>query len=349
MKILIVRVSAIGDVIHTLPAIFLIKKYCPQAQISWVVQKKAADLLLNQSFLENVFVLEDKFLQIKNLTATLKTIKELRKTKWDAIIDFQGIHKTSALLMFLRGNKFGFSAAHARSKISTWFTHVQETPKFKNIIQKNLSLASTASQKLFDAQDCPTIDELKKSFIFDFATQSKDLVDQWLTANNINNFVLLCPNTTWETKHWPDENWVEFARLFKAENPEIDLLLAGRDFGSAAKNIAQKLTEQNIQVKIAPKLNLNATAYLISKARLVLAPDTGLLHMADFLGVKAVGIFGPTNKDLLGGFLNQYNVENAIQVYRPDQWNFKKTTQADNNMYKLSSRMLLDKLREELK
>lgn len=349
MKILILRVSAIGDVIHTLPAVFLIKKYSPQAQISWVVQKKAASTILNQPFLENVFVLNDKFLKIKNIYSTLKIIKEIRRTKWDAIIDFQGLHKTSALLMFLHGKKFGFSTKHARSKISTYFTDVCEIPEYKNIIQKNLSLASRVATELFNTKECPTIEELKKDFSFEFESKGKIYVDEWLIKNNIKKFILMCPNTTWETKHWPEENWVEFAILFNEQNMNLDLLLVGHDFGAAAKNIAEQIIKQNISVKIVPGMDLNATSYLISKATLVIAPDTGLLHMADFLGIKAIGIFGPTNKDVLGGFLTRYNVKSAIQVYKPNRWNLKKTTQAHGNMYKLNARMLLDKLREDLK
>ncbi|KKQ33194.1 MAG: Lipopolysaccharide heptosyltransferase I [candidate division TM6 bacterium GW2011_GWF2_37_49] len=349
MKILIVRVSAIGDVIHTLPAVFLIKKYCPHAQISWVVQKKAASLIVDQPFLENVFVINDKFLNTKNILHTLKTIKKMRQTSWDAIIDFQGIHKTSALIMFLNGKKFGFAVPHARTSMSTWFTHIRTNPEYKNIIQKNLSLASNVLEDLCNIKQCPTIDILKKEFYLNFKPQNKDLVDNWLQKNNISNFVLICPNTTWETKHWPDENWIEFAKLFKQQYQDRELLLVGRDFGAAAKNIAFTLEKHGIAIKYVPPFNLNATAYLISKANLVIAPDTGLLHMADFLNIRTIGIFGPTNNKVVGPFLNIDNIKNAIQVYKPDQWNLKKTTKAQNNMYKLKSETLLEKTKELLK
>lgn len=349
MKILIVRVSAIGDVIHTLPAVFLIKKSCPNAQISWVIQKKAASLILNQPFIENVFVINDKFLHPKNIFSTIQTIKKIKKTKWDAILDFQGIHKTSAILALLKGKKFGFSTQHARSRISTWFTDIRVNSEYKNIIQKNLCLASMVTQQLCNVQQCPTIEELKKEFCFTFKPQNKDIVDKWLQENNVSNFILMCPNTTWETKHWPDENWIEFAKLFKKYDSTHELLLVGREFGNAAKNIAQILESQNVMVKIVPSLNLNATAYLISKAKLVIAPDTGLLHLADFLDIKTIAIFGPTNKELLGPFLNADNIKNAVQVYHPDQWNLKKTTKAQHDMCKLSPESLLKKTKESLK
>ena len=91
MNILIVRVSAIGDVVHTLPAIALIKNILPSAKIHWLVQQKATALLENQSFLTKLWILPNKFLRPKNLPHTFQIVKELRKTKWDSIIDFQGI------------------------------------------------------------------------------------------------------------------------------------------------------------------------------------------------------------------------------------------------------------------
>lgn len=349
MKILIVRVSAIGDVIHTLPSIFLIKKCCPQAKISWVVQNKACGLIADQPFLENVFVLNDKFLNPKNISHTLKIIKTLRQTKWDAIIDYQGIHKTSALIMCLNGKKFGFNASHARSALSTWFTNVRSIPEYKNIIQKNLSLASNVIHNLCKCDRCPTIDALKKEFYLNFQPQNQHLVDNWLKECSISKFVLLCPNTTWETKHWPNENWVRFSKLFKQQYQNLHLLLVGYKFGNAAKEVAEMLEKQNISVTIVPPMNLNATAYLISKSSLLIAPDTGLLHLADFLDIKTIGIFGPTNKELVGPFLNVDNIKNAIQVYKPDQWNLKKTTKVQNNMYKLKPETLLEKIKELLK
>ncbi|KKQ11716.1 MAG: Lipopolysaccharide heptosyltransferase I [candidate division TM6 bacterium GW2011_GWF2_36_6] len=406
MNILILKVSAIGDVIHTLPAVFYLKKCYPNAKISWVVQKKAADLLKNQPFLNEVFVLPDKFLHPKNWLASLKIIKELRKTEWDAILDFQGIDKTSFIIAFLKGKKFGFSPRLARSKFSTWFTQVHVDVEFKNVIQKNLALASYAAQELgktenLCAKQCPTIPELKKAFNFRFGKAEIQAVDQWLTENRITDkFILLCPNTTWETKHWPNELWLEFIEMMFT-NPWIPaqashkatpgrlvvheglwrtglnqvpavaeamtdkqddkkLLLVGQPFGKAADKIAQLCQEKNLPILIVPAWNLNATAYLISKTDLLIAPDTGLLHLADFLDITTIGIFDPTSKKLQGPFLKDINIENAIQTGNISQTgfqannntnksNFQKSTPYQTNMCKLQPSMLFDKVLHILK
>ncbi len=366
MNILILKVSAIGDVIHTLPAIFYLKKCFPDAKISWVVQKKAADLLLNQPFLDNVFVLPDKFLHPQNWLTSCKVIKDLRKTEWDAILDFQGIHKTCAIIAFLKGKKFGFSSQLARSKFSTWFTDFHVDVEFKNIIQKNLALTSHAVQVLHTAQNlCPSILELKKTFEFKFGETEMQAVDQWLAANQITgspgigNFILLCPNTTKKSKHWPEEFWVEFIEMADRQDDK-KILLVGQQFGQAADNIAQLCQKKALPILIVPAWNLNATAYLISKADLLIAPDTGLLHLADFLDTTTIGIFGPTRKELQGPFLKDINIKNAIQTddltqtgFQADnstnESNFQKSTSYQSNMYKLKPNVLLEQVLNILK
>lgn len=355
MKVLILKVSAIGDVIHTLPAVFYLKKCCPKIQISWVVQKKAAELLVNQPFLNNVFVLPDKFLKIKNWKRTLDVLKEIRKTEWDAILDLQGIHKTSVLLFFLKGKKYGFCPKLARSKFSTWFTDKHVCTEFKNIIQKNLAVTSDVIHGLLNTYECPTIQELKKDFSFNFNESGKQSVIKWLNTNEISKFILLCPNTTWATKHWPEELWVKFISDFSKQNTTHKIALIGQAFGAAAQKIAHACKEQNLPIFLVPAWDLNTTAYLISQTDLLIAPDTGLLHLADFLNVTTIGIFGPTSKDLQGAFLKNENVINAIQVYNfqdsnsTNESNFKKTTDSKGSMYKLKPEMLLEKALQILK
>lgn len=350
MKVLILKVSAIGDVIHTLPTIFYLKKCCPNIQISWVVQKKAAALILNQPYLDNVFVLPDKFLKIKNWRETLKILKKIKKTKWDAILDLQGIHKTSILLFFLKGKKYGFCPKLARSKFSTWFTNKHVCSEFKNIIQKNLSIASKVVLDYTNTNQCPTLQEIQKSFSFHFNESGKQEVDKWLNENLITKFILLCPNTTWKSKHWPEELWVEFISELSKKNTSHKIALVGQNFGAAAKEIAHACKNQNLPILSVPSWDLNTTAYLISKSNLLIAPDTGLLHLADFLDVPTIGIFGPTSKDLQGAFLKNENILNAIQVYNcedsndTNESNFKKSTDSNSNMYKLKSNMLLEKV-----
>jgi len=357
MKILILRVSAIGDVVHTLPAIFLIKKVYPQAKISWVVQKKAAALLIDQPFLENVWVLPNKFLSYKNWKSTFKTIQQIRTNNWDAILDVQGIIKTSILATFCKGTKYGFDYKNSRLGLTSFLSNKHVKPIYKNIIQKNLSLTSAMlwHEKKSNYFTSPSINELKKTFTLQIPEQKKKIVNKWLKQNNIKNFIAIAPNTTWPSKQWPEENWEQLLELIKSNESlnNFFTLLIGKDFGQQAQNLAKKTTAGKNKRHICPKWDLITTCYLISKSNLLIAPDTGLLHIADFLAKKSIGIFGPTNTKKHGPFLTRENIKNSIQVKCPHYYqkihgkiypNDKNTRIQTNCMYKLSSEYLFEKI-----
>ncbi|MBU4269376.1 glycosyltransferase family 9 protein [Candidatus Dependentiae bacterium] len=345
IKILILRVSAIGDVIHTLPAIFLLKKMLPTADISWVVQKKAADILVNQKFIKNLYILNDKFLYPKNLKSTLKTIVNLRKNKWDFILDFQGLLKTSSIIAFLTGKKFGFDKQNARSKFSTFFTHKQINPNYKNIIEKNLSLVTHTAFNFKNTKSCPAIESIKQDFKLNYSNHDTNFVESWLINNNIKNFILLAPNTTWESKHWPQENWIELVKFLQKNLVNSKIVLTGTHFGNQAKNILNFCKNNNLKIIETPKFNLIQMAKLIEKSKLLLAPDTGLLHLADFLQKNAIGIFGPTKAKIHGAYINKFNIDNAIQIecphyYEKTHGNTKNSSKSNNCMYKLNAETL---------
>ncbi|MFA6264016.1 MAG: glycosyltransferase family 9 protein [Candidatus Babeliales bacterium] len=319
MRILIVRVSAIGDVIHTLPALFLIKQSIPHAHISWVVQEKAAALLVGQPFLDNVWVLPDHYLAPRNWLTTMRIIRSMHTHTWDAIIDFQGLFKTSFLLAWLHGKKFGFDRHHARDRFSTWFTHHHTTPLYRNIIQKNLALASDVLVTENAPSTCPTIDTLAKDFTLHVPMPQQHIVDTWLQENSITHPILMFPNTTWPSKHWPLQRWQKLFTLITqdATLSKHTFILGGSSMGGQAQDLSSIIQRHNLSIRLLPPWDLLSLAHVIKKARLVIAPDTGILHLADFLGTPSLGIFGPTKIQKHGPFLVESNQHNAIQVDCP--------------------------------
>ena len=357
MNILILRVSAIGDVVHTLPAIHLLKRLFPDAKISWIVQEKAADLLLDQPLIERVFVLRNKFLNPKNWRHTYNIIKQLRQTQWDAILDFQGLVKTSALLMLLKGVSYGFNRTLAREGISSWFTNHKTTPCYTNIVQKNLGLASSlqadsrlAPHLALDYQHCsPTIHELKHDFFLQIPATKKTMVDEWLTKLERPGFIVLAPNTTWESKRWPTTNWQELLKLLPYSLSEHHVILIGEYFGSQARDLATYCSGRALKIYRTPKWDLRATSYLISKSALLIAPDTGLLHLGDYLGIETIGIFGPTSAKKHGPFFSDTNKKNVIQIPCSHYYQKQHGSEKISCMMQLTPSMLLKNIKFALK
>lgn len=335
LNILIIRMSAIGDVIHTLPAVFLLKTCLPEAHISWVVQKKTADLLIGQPFLDHVWVVNNQFLMPRNFFETGRIIKEIRAHSWDAIIDFQGLIKTSIFYACLSGKKYGFAPPEAREYPSTWFTQVHHRPQYTHIIQKNLGLASQVATDLGAQPWCPSLDELHKQCRLTVPAEKQQTVHDWLTAKKLQKFIVFCPNTTWPSKHWPAGHWAQCLQLITqnlaGRQEQTGVIIVGAPFGQPAATLARYQEDHNLHIPVTPAWDLLTTAFLISHASLVIAPDTGLLHLADLLGTPTIGIFGPTNKEKHGPFLTVGNRKTTIQVQCPHVY---KKTHGKNNIEK---------------
>jgi len=353
MNILIVRVSAIGDVIHTLPALFLIKQALPHAHIHWIVQEKAAALIKDQPFINHTWVLPNRFLSCTQISNTIHMIRELRTYQWDAIIDFQGIHKTAVLIAPLKGKKYGFDKNHARWGMSSWLTHHHTTPDYYNIIQKNLALASDVIYDLTSKDSCPSIHELKNNFEFSMQQTDQQKMQDWLKQNHIQNMIAICPNTTWQSKDWPLEHWKELLRLL-ATVTHYKTVLIGGTFGHIGAALAQCIAQEKLPIIVLPPCNLLQTAYIIGKSSLVIGPDTGLIHLADFLKIPSIGIFGPTNKHIHGPFITPTNIANAIQIDCPHHYKKKHSHKRwqkikQNCMLQLKADMVFNRVRSLLK
>lgn len=344
-NILIVRVSAIGDVIHTFPAIILLKKVYPHAKIHWVVQKKASALLFNQPFVDTVWELPNHYLAAKNIRTTIATIRSLRKISWDAIIDFQGLLKTSLLHLFLRGYKIGFAKGAARSSITTWFTHENIQPEWKNIIQKNLSLASAAALSLSKTASNPIVQSLADEMKLAIPESKQQIVDNWLTKHHITNAILLAPNTTWLSKHWPTNHWKKL--IYKLLSDDKKIILVGSSFGKQAAALAQWVSQEKLSVACAPAWDLLTLSHLINTSAILIAPDTGLLHLADFMGARSLALFGPTLAERHGPFLKAQNKHYAQQArcqhfYKKQHGNQESIDANNNCMYTLTPENVYD-------
>src|SRR5690242_8174331 len=151
MKILIVKLSSIGDIIHTLPSLAAIRRELPEAEISWVVEKKSAELLRNNPLLSHLIEIDTKSLRRKgaigkNLLLAREQIKTLRAAKFDIAIDFQGLLKSAAIAkMSGAPRRFGFSRQSLREPASRFLlTETFDIEKSAHVVVKNLTLAQKA-------------------------------------------------------------------------------------------------------------------------------------------------------------------------------------------------------------
>lgn len=279
-KFLIIRLSSLGDIIHTLPAFAALRKNFPTAEIAWAVEAKGKDILdFVPGLNETVVVGSDgwrKKLKNRNQTA----------------LDFQGLMKSGLIAYLARaGKRIGFHRKNLKEPFASVFytDRLGKFPETEHVIRKNLELLTLVGIREKNI-DFPLVvpDGLRRSVREKLAA---------LGGRGTRRLVVFNLGAAWLTKRWLPENWVSVLKNLKSENI-FPLLLWGTD---EEKEMAQAVSAKT-GVLLAPFLSVQEVLALLKEAALLVSGDTFALQAACAMSVPVVGIFGPTNPARNGPF-----------------------------------------------
>ena len=291
MKILIVKLSSIGDIVHTLPALAAIKRALPEAEISWAVEKNTAELLRENPLLSRLIEIDTKNLRRgetigKTLVAARRQLKELRAAKFDVTLDFQGLFK-SAMIAKVSGaaRRYGFSRAYLREPASRFLlTDTIEVEPQSHVVVKNLTLAGKALEI--------SVPSAKFEFpIFTGETHRREATE--IIAPTGGRFAVLNPAGGWATKLWGAEKFGKLADQLWEETGLISVVTTAPN--KTEKILAEKVLKSSQSGKIIlANPSLKVFYELAKRAAVYVGGDTGPTHLAVAAGAPTVGIFGPT-------------------------------------------------------
>jgi heptosyltransferase I len=295
MNILIVKLSAIGDVIHTLPALHALRNHFPQARITWLVEEAAAGLVIGHESLDRVLVSKRKhwIQQLKtprrkeSIRELYQFIRDLRDTRYDLVLDFQALLKSGVLI--------GLTRAHRKIGFDKGMEHMEQSHFFLNERVAPVSMevhALTRNLMLLDAIGIPheTIeyrlpisrtDRLKAMAQIDGSPKGSS-----------GPVVIINPVAKWDTKLWDP---VKFARL---ADGLIDAYAARVIFTGAREDVTS--IDETLSLMTGAAMNLAGEttlmnlAALYERADLVISTDTGPMHLAAAVNTPVVALFGPT-------------------------------------------------------
>jgi len=281
IKILIIRLSAVGDVVHTLPALHAIRNKYPEARVDWLVEQGASTLLQDHPLIDNLYIFRKQwrrnFLRyfFKN---TVPFFKKLRKTKYDWAIDFQGLTKSGLGAYFSGASRIiGFGDKDGR-ELNKLFTNVKiKPPPALHVIERNLCLLQPLGIRN------PEIQFPFPEFHFDdFSLQNQ-------------SFVAINPGAGWVTKRIPLDILAKTSALIFQEKKLKTIITWGPGESNLAKALCEKITSLGGDADIAPQTTLPQLASLISRAALFIGGDTGPSHIAAALQVPVLAVFGASD------------------------------------------------------
>jgi lipopolysaccharide heptosyltransferase I len=288
-KLLIVKLGSLGDIIHTIPAQQRLTQHFPQAQIHWLTEPPYDTLLDHIPGISRVWLADTKKWRrnLSSLPDSIQLIRGLRQQHFDAALDFQGLVK-SALLAKLSGAKrvIGFVAHQSREPASGYFyseTVVGDDGSRPHVVEINLQLAGSLGCSQNGASPLIPLEIPSEAF---------DYVDDQLGKNNIDKPILVNPGAGWVTKLWPLRNYAQLLLRIHQELGHRIVLT----YGPGEEDLVQEIQTATAPHPIAafPTTFLQLAA-LCRRSRLLIAGDTGPLHLAVALGTPTVAILGPTS------------------------------------------------------
>ena len=277
MKIAIVKLSALGDIVHAMVALQFIKKHHPDSQIDWVVEEGFKGILENNPDIDNIHTVNlKKAKQQKSLRLLFQELKKIRQFgEYDLVIDAQGLIKSAIVSRLIKSRRVsGFDKRSIRESLAAAiYNHTTSITYDANTIDRNIKVICNPL-----GVTVSSVEVIKKSF-FLFSQSQVEIPNK--------PYVIFVVGSTWESRNYPKEKFVQVA-----ESLQMNCLIAwGND---SEKTKAIWMAEQSKFVGVLPKLNLDDLKRIIQNSSLVIGNDTGPTHMAWGLNVPSITLFGPT-------------------------------------------------------
>jgi heptosyltransferase-1 len=261
-RILVVRMGAMGDIIHTLPAAASLKHSFAGSRLVWVVDERWAPLLEGNPFVDRVVAVARR-----NMAEVRESLRRLRAERYDVAVDFQGLVKSAVAASLARAERiFGFHQSQAREKWAALFYSNRVKCAAAHVVERNLELAAAAGAA-----------SVLRAFPLPEGRQESALPEK--------PFVLACPLAGWRSKQWPVEYWAEVARRLPEEHG-MELVVDGPRGALEAFEGTGALVHYS---------TLAGLIHATRRAAAVVGVDSGPLHLAAALGKPGVAIYGPTD------------------------------------------------------
>jgi heptosyltransferase-1 len=343
-NILIIKPSAIGDVVMSLPALSALRKAFPDAKITWLIRSEYAPLLRNHPDLNEIILFDRRLLakwwySPQSFKALIALIRQLRSERFEAIIDLQCLLRT-ALFGRLSGAEHRFGQSGAREFAWLFYNHkIKHDLGCVHVVDFYLKIVESVTGRRACAE-----------FVVPHDEYAQESVRRLLSDSRVsdNNYIVLIPGASNPKKRWPTASFASLADRIHSQS-DAAIIMAGSAGDRKFSTAIQAATKAPL-IDFAGRTSLSELVALLRSARLIVSNDTGPGQIAGALGVPLVIIFGPTNPARLCPYRRAETVVTAdqdfgpLEIYNSDPKHDISRISVDNVFAKASEQLRIESL-----
>jgi heptosyltransferase-1 len=337
-KILIVRLGAMGDILHALPAVTAIRSSLPDATIGWLIEEKWTELLtargqncsaettcrqkpvVNFIHTINTRRLRNRFVHSETRSEFRALIKTIREVRYDLALDFQGAIK-SAFLASISGASAKAGFINPRESAARFFYSEKFGRVGDHVIEQNLGLATQALKNRFSAD----LKLLPPELPHDPAAEA--WAESEISRLGVASFAIMNPGAGWGAKQWPSERFGQVAQALAVHN--IKTLV---NAAPGEETLAKAVIAASSGNAFPLTCSIGQLIAVTRRARLFIGGDTGPLHLAAALNIPVIGLFGPTDPARTG----PYGTKAAVLRHQESKTTFSHHKNPDEGLLKIT-------------
>ena len=336
MRVLIIKLTSMGDVIHVLPAITDASNAIPEIEFDFVVEESFQQIPAWHNNVQQIIPVASRRWR-KNIVSSKRqifsVIKQIRSKNYDLIIDAQGLGKSALIAFLAKGQRHGYDKESIRESFASYF--YQKGHKVDKKLHAIDRIRTLFAHSLHYEVDFAELN---------YGISTKQFPESVLFSDELQQriqkpYYMFLHGTTWKAKEWPEASWIDLARKIQDQNQQV-FIPWGNDLELArAKRIAK--TIQNAYV--LPKLSIAEIGRLIAMAKAIVAVDTGFGHLSAALAKPTINIYGPTDTNLIGSRgLNQ------VHLCANDHPNWQAIKKNESFDYaRISADLVFDRLQQQ--
>jgi heptosyltransferase-1 len=305
-RALVVRLGAMGDVLHALPAVAMLRRALPEAQIGWVIERRWRELLCapeielsgsrgaGRPLVDEVHLVDTRAWRKRVLSAEtrrefLAAVRRMRSRNYDAALDMQGAIKSAAMAE-LSGAKVILGFCHPRERVARWLYSSLVDGRATHVIEQNVEVVQTWLEQIGLSRATSTLQPGTALIPRDKSSEAR--IDAVLKSMGLgrSTIAILNPGAGWGAKQWSPQHYGELAVLLSHRGFRSVV-----NYGPGEESLAHEVVDASAGNALPLLSSLSELIALARRSALFVGGDTGPMHLAALLGVKTIALFGPTD------------------------------------------------------